>query len=94
MELCKRIIEDVKDGRCSEEEMNNIITKTEPRRNGYIDPKEYVNAEKASKYLGVHRNEFFRLLRKHHVTVNKINNQPIGYWTKDLERIKATLKYN
>lgn len=89
IELCKKIISDVKDGECSEEEINNIILKTEPRHNGYINPKDYMNADKSCDYLGVHRPQFFSLLKKYKVKVNKINNQPIGYYIKDLERIKC-----
>lgn len=88
IDLCKRIIRDVESGECSEDEMNDMLLKTEPRHNGYINPKDYVNADKACKLIGVNRNEFFALLRKYHVKVNKINNQPIGYYVKDVEKIR------
>lgn len=86
--LCNSIIRDVREGKCSEEEMSKIITKSEPRHNGYIDPYDYMNADKASKYVGVSRGDFFFYAKKHKVSPTKINNQPIGYYIKDLDRIK------
>lgn len=88
IELCKRIISDVQSGECSEEEISSIITRTEPRHNGYINPRDYLNADNAAKYVGVGRAEFFSLIKRFKVKATKINNLPIGYDIKQLDKIR------
>lgn len=89
--LCRNIIKDVKEGKCSEEEINDILVSSVQRQNGYINPDEYLNADKAMKFIGTHRNDFFALIRKHKVEPRKVNNQPIGYHLNDLKRIKNSI---
>lgn len=86
--LCEAIIEDVRNGKCSEDDIENIIAETEPRHIGYIDPKDYLNADKAARYLGVSRNDLFILLKRFKVKCTKINNVPIGYNVNELNKIK------
>lgn len=91
IQLCKQIIKDAQSGKCTEEQINNIIAQTEPRCHGFINPRDYLSAEKAMKKLNTHRNQFFTLIKKYNIQVHKINNQPIGYHIDDINKLKSII---
>lgn len=81
-------------GDCVEESVANTLTKLHPAANSeYINPKDYCKCEQAMEMLHLGRNtvRFFKLLKEYDVQVVKINNKPIGYRIKDIERIKKDL---
>lgn len=91
IKLCKQIIKDLRSGKCSEEQIHNIIVNTEPRSHGFINPDDYLPAEAAMKMLGVHRNQFFSLTKQYGIKCHKINNQPIGFHRNDLETLRSKI---
>jgi hypothetical protein len=86
--LCKQILKDLKSGECTEEQANNIMSNINAEKSGYINPDDYLSSENAMKYLGVHRNQFFSLVKEYDIQCKKINGHPIGYYKKDLQRIR------
>ncbi len=88
IKLCKQIIKDAREGKCTEEEVNNIISCIEAKEKGFINPREYLSAEEAMKITCMHRRQFFTLIKEHDIKCHKINNQPIGYHIDDIHRLK------
>ena len=86
--FCRQILRDLKNGEYSEEQIERLICSLILERNGYINPDNYLPAEKAMKYLGVHRNQFFNLVKENNIKCRKINGHSIGYHRDDLQKIK------
>lgn len=79
---------------CDDEEVAETMTKFHPSsREEYINPNDYCNADKAMDmlHLGYNRSRFFALTKKYGIKNHKINNQPIGFLKKDIERLKKEL---
>lgn len=90
--LCKQVMRDLKDGKCTDEEINRIVSNIDADKNGYIHPDDYLPAEKAMKELRVHRNQFFALTKEHNIQCKKINGHSIGYHKNDIQRLRNHLK--
>lgn len=89
--FCRQILRDLKNGEYSDEQIERLMCSVISERNGYINPENYFSAEKAMKFIGVHRNQFFQLIKENNVKCRKINGHPIGYHKDDLLRIKKIL---
>ena len=85
--LCKQILKDLRSGECTDEQVNDLISSISSEKNGYINPEDYLSAESAMKFLGVHRNQFFSLVKQYGIQCKRINGHPIGYSRKDLQRV-------
>lgn len=90
--LCKQILKDLKDGSCTDEQIDQLVATIDARQNGYINPEDYMSADKAMVMLGVHRNQFFSLVKEHDIQCKKINGHPIGYYKGDINLLKNILK--
>lgn len=93
LRLCQAVIKDVRSGKCTDEQINGIIAGTEPRCRGFINPDDYITAETAMRKIGVHRNQFFALVKQHGIKVHKINNQPIGYHRTEIEGLRKVIRH-
>ncbi len=89
--VCRQIMKDLKLGNCTDEQINSIIVHNQAESMGYINPEDYYPAEKAMKFLRVHRNQFFELIKIHKIQCKKINGHPIGYYRGDLERLNKII---
>ena len=85
--FCRQILRDLKNGEYTDEQISALLSSVVAERYGYINPDDYLSADSAIKYLGVHRNQFFSLIKQYNVQCRKINGHPIGYHKKDLQRI-------
>lgn len=73
---------------CTDEELSKVVGSLNCERHGFIRPADYVNTDEAMKMLGLSsRNKFFEIARGLGVESRRINNQPIGFHKKDLERM-------
>lgn len=85
-DLLKQAMEDA--DQCSDEELYMVVGSLNCERHGFIRPSDYVNTDEAMKMLGLSsRNRFFETARKLGVESRRINNQPIGFHKRDLERM-------
>ncbi len=93
MKIRKRAYHEIKNGKCSEEEVDEIITRLNPESHGYIKPTDYCNADEALKILGfgTNRNKLFELTKKYGIENHRLNNMPIGFKRAEIERLKFTL---
>ncbi len=67
--LCKQVLRDLKSGECTDEQIDDLISKTEPRSRGYFREEDFVTADEALKILklGQNRNRLFMLLKAHKI---------------------------
>lgn len=91
--LCKQILRDLKNGECTEEEIDDLIARTEPRSRGYFREEDFVTADEAMKILclGQNRNRFFDLIKVYKIESQTFNGVKIGYRRKEIHKLKERL---
>lgn len=91
--LCKQILRDLKNGECTEEEIDDLIARTEPRSRGYFREEDFVTADEALKILklGQNRNRLFMLLKAHKIESQTFNGVKIGYKKEEIYKLGERL---
>lgn len=91
--LCKQILRDLKNGECTEEEIDGLIARTEPRSRGYFREEDFVTADEAMKILclGQNRNRFFDLIKVYKIESQTFNGVKIGYRREEIHKLKERL---
>lgn len=91
--LCKQVLRDLKSGECTEEQIDDLISKTEPRSRGYFREEDFVTADEAMKILllGQNRNRFFDLLKVYNIQAQTFNGVKIGYKREEIHKLKERL---
>ena len=91
--LRKQILRDLKNGECTEEEIDDLIAKSEPRSRGYFREEDFVTADEAMKilHLGQNRNKFFDLLKVYKIESQTFNGVKIGYKREEIHKLKEKL---
>lgn len=91
--LCKQVLRDLKNGECTEEQIDDLISKTEPRSRGYFREEDFVTADEAMKILclGKNRNRFFDLIKVYKIQSQTFKGLKIGYRVNDIYRIKKKI---
>jgi hypothetical protein len=91
--LCKQILKDLKDGNCTDDEIDDLISKTEPRSRGYFREEDFVTADEAMKILrlGQNRNKFFSLLKVYKIESQTFNGVKIGYRREEIHKLGERL---
>lgn len=92
--LCKQVLRDLKNGECTEEQIDDLISKTEPRSRGYFREEDFVTADEAMKILclGKNRNRFFDLIKVYKIQSQTFKGLKIGYRVNDIYRIKKKIE--
>lgn len=93
--LCRQIMKDLKNGEgCTDEQIDDLISKTEPRSRGYFREEDFVTADEALKILrlGQNRNRLFMLLKAHKIESQTFNGVKIGYRKEEIYKLKEKLK--
>lgn len=91
--LCKQILRDLKNGECTEEEIDDLVARTEPRSRGYFREEDFVTADEAMKILclGQNRNRFFDLIKVYKIESQTFNGVKIGYRREEIHKLKERL---
>lgn len=91
--LCKQVLRDLKNGECTEEQIDDLISKTEPRSRGYFREEDFVTADEAMKilHLGQNRNRFFDLLKVYKIQAQTFNGVKIGYRREEIHKLGERL---
>lgn len=92
--LCKQILRDLKNGECTEEQIDDLIAKTEPRSRGFFREEDFVTADEAMKILklGSNRNRFFDLIKVYKIQSQTFNGVKIGYRKEEIYKLKERLE--
>lgn len=92
--LCRQVLRDLKNGECTEEQIDDLISKTEPRSRGYFREEDFVTADEAMKILclGKNRNRFFDLIKVYKIQSQTFNGVKIGYRKEEIFDILPYLK--
>ena len=91
--LCRQVLRDLKNGECTEEQIDDLISKTEPRSRGYFREEDFVTADEAMKILclGKNRNRFFGLIKVYKIQSQTFNGVKIGYRKEEIYKLKEKL---
>lgn len=91
--LCKQILRDLKNGECTEEEIDDLIARAEPRSRGYFREEDFVTADEAMRILclGQNRNRFFDLIKVYKIESQTFNGVKIGYRREEIHKLKERL---
>ena len=91
--LCKQLLRDLKSGDCTDEQIDDLISKTEPRSRGYFREEDFVTADEAMKILrlGQNRNKFFELLKVYKIQSQTFNGVKIGYRREEIHKLGERL---
>ena len=91
--LCKQLLRDLKSGECTDEQIDDLISKTEPRSRGYFREEDFVTADEAMKilHLGQNRNRFFDLLKVYKIQSQTFNGVKIGYRREEIHKLGERL---
>ena len=91
--LCKQVLRDLKNGECTDEQVDDLISKTEPRSRGYFREEDFVTADEAMKILrlGQNRNKFFDLLKVYKIQAQTFNGVKIGYKREEIHKLGERL---
>lgn len=94
--LCKQILRDLKNGECTEEQIDDLVAKTEPRSRGFFREEDFVNADEAMKILrlGQNRNKFFDMLKVYKIQSQTFNGVKIGYRREEIHKLGERLARN
>lgn len=87
--LCRQVLRDLKNGECTDEQIDDLISKTEPRSRGYFREEDFVTADEAMKilHLGQNRNRFFDLIKAYKVEAQTFNGVKIGYKREEIHKL-------
>lgn len=91
--LCKQLLRDLKSGECTDEQIDDLISKTEPRSRGYFREEAFVTADEAMRILrlGQNRNKFFTLLKVYKIESQTFNGVKIGYRREEIHKLGERL---
>ena len=91
--LCKQLLRDLKSGECTDDEIDDLISKTEPRSRGYFREEDFVTADEAMRILrlGQNRNRFFDLIKVYKIESQTFNGVKIGYRREEIHKLKERL---
>lgn len=92
--LCRQIMKDLKNGEgCTDEQIDDLISKTEPRSRGYFREEDFVTADEALRVLklGQNRNRLFMLLKAHKIESQTFNGVKIGYRREEIHKLGERL---
>lgn len=95
--LCRQIMKDLKNGEgCTDEQIEDLISKTEPRSRGYFREEDFVTADEAMRILrlGQNRNKFFDLIKVYKIQSQTFNGVKIGYPKEEIYKLKERLARN
>ena len=92
--LCRQIMRDLKNGECTDEQIDDLISKTEPRSRGYFREEDFVTADEAMKILklGSNRNRFFDLIKVYKIQSQTFNGVKIGYRKEEIYKLNERLE--
>lgn len=87
--FCKQILRDLKNGECSDEQIDELVSSIEPNKHGSYKEEDFVNADQAMEILqiGNNRNLFFGLLKTYKIEAKTFKGKKIGYLKSDIMRI-------
>lgn len=95
--LCRQIMKDLKNGDgCTDEQIDDLISKTEPRSRGYFREEDFVTADEAMRILrlGQNRNKFFDLIKVYKIQSQTFNGVKIGYRKEEIYKLGERLARN
>lgn len=93
----RRILADgikrIDNNECDEAKAYGMMSRFNAESKGFFDKHSFVNYDKAMRMTGIRqRNKFKEMCDKHHIEMNYVNNQPVGFLRTEIEDLKDKLR--
>lgn len=78
---------------CDEAKAYGMMSRFNAESKGFFDKKSFVNYDKAMRMTGIRqRNKLKETCDKHHIEMNYVNNQPVGFLRTEIEDLAKRLR--
>lgn len=78
---------------CDEAKAYGMLSRFNAESKGFYDKNSFVNYDRAMRMTGIRqRNKLKEICDKHHVGMNYVNNQPVGFLRTDIEDLVQILR--
>ena len=78
---------------CNEDYAYGMIARFNAESKGFFDKKSFVNYDKAMRIVGIRqRTKFKEICNEHHIEMNYVNNQPVGFRRTEIEDLVIKLR--
>lgn len=94
-ELLRELEKDIHDEKkCSDEELETLLTHINPAGNGYVSQHDLLNVDECCRLLGLgyNRAKFYTYVRKYKLKEVVLNNQKVGYRRIDIESLARKIR--
>ena len=93
----KRIFTDgikrIDNNECDESQVYGMMSRFNAESKGFFDKNSFVNYDKAMRMTGIRqRNKFKETCNEHHIEMNYVNNQPVGFLRTEIEDLAKRLR--
>lgn len=91
--ILKDALHRAENDKCDEKDVIRMVAKFNAESQGFFDKKSFVNYDKAMRMTGIRqRNKFKEICNEHHIEMNYVNNQPVGFLRTEIEDLKDKLR--
>ena len=91
--ILKDALHRAENDKCDEKDVIRMVAKFNAESKGFFDKNSFVNYDKAMRMTGIRqRNKFKEMCDKHHIEMNYVNNQPVGFLRTEIEGLKDKLR--
>lgn len=91
--ILKDGIERIDNDECDESQVYGMMSRFNAESKGFFDKHSFVNYDKAMRMTGIRqRTKFKEMCNKHHIEMNYVNNQPVGFLRTEIEGLKDKLR--
>lgn len=78
---------------CDEAKVYGMMSRFNAESKGFFDKKSFVNYDKAMRMTGIkQRNKFKEMCNEHHIEMNYVNNQPVGFLRTEIEGLRDKIR--
>ena len=78
---------------CNEDYAYGMMSRFNAESKGFFDKKSFVNYDKAMRIVGIRqRTKFKEMCNEHHIEMNYVNNQPVGFLRTEIEGLRDKLR--
>lgn len=91
--ILKDALHRAENDKCDEKDVIRMVAKFNAESKGFFDKKSFVNYDKAMRIVGIRqRTKFKEICNEHHIEMNYVNNQPVGFRRTEIEDLVIKLR--
>ena len=78
---------------CDETKAYGMLSRFNAESKGFYDKNSFVNYDRAMRMTGIRqRNKLKETCNEHHIEMNYVNNQPVGFLRTEIEDLAKRLR--